>query len=840
LRAAGGGAVPFAEDDDLLDQVLRITAYDTNRPELGADTFFVRFLAEDAAAGKVKPAELAKMPSQMEAYLDRWWRAIQAEFGEEGDRKKRQQALVDLAGTLTAALGPIGRIDLEAINPSLVSEIEQDFVETVVQAVRRIVVRDPHGDYTLLHPRLRHYLRRKLKIDRYVQGLLKYCAQWSTHCSRYALNCYASHLTEAAAAAGQPERHRQTEALIELVTDCRFQDAYLAGIKDLRGLQADLQRALAAVARDDSREALPLLVNGALSLVRFRQKRLRPELIFKLASQGEVVAAERMLELFEMDRKWQQAALLEIAWLAGTVPSKDAQDQARALRVKTAAALQGVPGHDQRQMLLSWIATDLEGAPRLSSQGYLPNAPQPSDLRALLDTAAGISSEADISPEMLNPVVRGLKWEMLVAGNEAAGRGDEMSEDMFFAHYIGPELVAFAIADPQAGEQYLKEYLGVHSAYNYANYRFGSLWALLRPMLLHTEPGWIRANVAALLCSALAGGSGEFEEGLPLTLLALRAGAGEAQAAGELATCAAAFRKEANKLASGRTRGDTWGRYKRLFAALAQIQSLVGADVRAPGRDLLNEAVWMHYGFAGYQAPACLTLAEAVRVCHPAEEGDWISRCLESAQQAAHNIQEGTFCARTTARVNAMCERWWRPGLDVRREIAAITGEPRSERFAALHYIDHDYQGRGNPPRSFPLPDRVRNANTLAKLADAYQRGLPEFLRLNRGWEPEQPIPAGTPIHVPDPGLAPLLAARLAAEALVAPELSAAERVALIRSLVPVAALNPTALDTVLARLLLAERPTDSAILGRLAVLAPMPKDVQPDNLQGELTLVPP
>lgn len=62
----------------------------------------------------------------------------------------------------------------------------------------------------------------------------------------------------------------------------------------------------------------------------------------------------------------------------------------------------------------------------------------------------------------------------------------------------------------------------------------------------------------------------------------------------------------------------------------------------------------------------------------------------------------------------------------------------------------------------------------------------------------------GTTIHVLDPGLAPLLAARLAAETLVTPGRSDAERVALIRPLVPVAAANPTALDTVLAGLLLA------------------------------------
>jgi hypothetical protein len=835
LRAAGGGALQFAEDDGLLDQVLRVTAYDSNRPELGADTFFVRFLAEDAAAGKVRPVEIAKMPPQMEAYLDRWWRAMQAEFGEEGDRKKRHQAMVDLAGTLAAALGPIGRADLEAINPSLVSDIEQDFVDTVVQAVRRIVVRDPHGDYTLLHPRLRHYLRRKIKIDRYVQRLLKHSSQWRKHKSRYVLTYYAEHLAEAASKAGQPERHGQTEALVKLVTDRQFQDAYLAEIKDLRGLQADLQRGLEAAAGDDSPEALPLLVDSALSLVRFRRERLRPEPIFELATQGDIPAGRRMFELFEMDKKWQQLSLLEIAWLAASAQSKDVQEQARSLRREVAAAIAGLPRDDQRQMLLRWIEADLEGAPR--PQGNLPGAPEPSYLRALLDTAAGVSPEADISPEMLN---RGLNWNMLAIGNEAAGGADEQTEDMFFAHYIGPKIVAFAIVDPQAGERYLKEYLGVHSAYNYANYRFGSLWALLRPILQHPEPGWIRGKVAELLCSGIGGGSAEFEDGVPLTVLALRASAGDAGAAKELAECAAAFRQEASELGPGRDRGDTWGRYKRLLATLAQVQTFVGADVNAPSHDLLYDAVWMRYGFAGYQAPACLALAEAIRICHPAEEDDWITRCLESAQQAAHNIQEGTFCARTTARVNAMRGRWWLPGLELRQEIAAIKNDPRSDRFASLHYVDHNYEGRGAPPQSFQLPRRVRNANTLAMLADAYQRGLPEFLRLNRGWEPEQPIPARTPIHVPDPGLAPLLAARLAAETLVAPGLSAAERVALIRSLVPVAAANPTTLDTVLARLLLAERPVDPAILDRIAALAPMPKDAQQDDLKGELTLVPP
>jgi hypothetical protein len=75
---------------------------------------------------------------------------------------------------------------------------------------------------------------------------------------------------------------------------------------------------------------------------------------------------------------------------------------------------------------------------------------------------------------------------------------------------------------------------------------------------------------------------------------------------------------------------------------------------------------------------------------------------------------------------------------------------------------------------------------------------------------------------------------------LVAPGLADGVRGALIRSLVPVAAANPTALDTVLARLLLAERPADPATLQELAALAPVPGEAQPDGLQGNLTMVVP
>jgi hypothetical protein len=77
-------------------------------------------------------------------------------------------------------------------------------------------------------------------------------------------------------------------------------------------------------------------------------------------------------------------------------------------------------------------------------------------------------------------------------------------------------------------------------------------------------------------------------------------------------------------------------------------------------------------------------------------------------------------------------------------------------------------------------------------------------LNSEQGWSANQQLPPDTPVHMPDPGFAPHLAARLAGEALVDVGLAPDERVELIRNLVSTALPSPTALDTVLARLTLA------------------------------------
>ena len=79
------------------------------------------------------------------------------------------------------------------------------------------------------------------------------------------------------------------------------------------------------------------------------------------------------------------------------------------------------------------------------------------------------------------------------------------------------------------------------------------------------------------------------------------------------------------------------------------------------------------------------------------------------------------------------------------------------------------------------------------------------------------------PLNMPDPGFPPRLAARFAAEILADPTRSPQERIQRIRALVPVAAVDPTALDAVLGRLVLATAmasPNDIPLLeayGRIA-----------------------
>ena len=107
-----------------------------------------------------------------------------------------------------------------------------------------------------------------------------------------------------------------------------------------------------------------------------------------------------------------------------------------------------------------------------------------------------------------------------------------------------------------------------------------------------------------------------------------------------------------------------------------------------------------------------------------------------------------------------------------------------------------------------------------------------ELQLMNPTFDPDAPLPLDAVIALPDRKFAPLLAARFAAEVLAQP-LPKQQRVDLIRRLVSVASANQTTLDTVLARLLLAEAPTDPQALIAIRDLAPDVWMDEPTALKG-------
>lgn len=229
LAGLGEAGERIAGDPTLIGHIVEQAAYQ-NDPALGADPFYVRFLAEDVANALLSPAQIAEQPKGLDAYLDRWWKQIVQLAGDA--------PLRDLFGTLAAAVGPIARSDLEALNASLRDDWAGDFFEQVLARVRRLVRQDSGGRYGLAHPRLRHYVadpRRIGKINDYRSRLLDYCLRWREHRSPYALSFLASHLAEA----------DRLDELVQLFTG-EWIAAHWSVLRSFGALIADLDRAARA------------------------------------------------------------------------------------------------------------------------------------------------------------------------------------------------------------------------------------------------------------------------------------------------------------------------------------------------------------------------------------------------------------------------------------------------------------------------------------------------------------------------------------------------------------------------------------------------------------------
>jgi hypothetical protein len=763
-------------------------------------------LADIAERGPdAPPLDLSDLPPSLQGWYEQFWERMSS---------PQTRDWADWAGLYQPVVERLA-VAREAVTADwLGAQVGRPPAEVrsrVLEPWARVLSRGRRDDWRLIHRTFGEYLENRLDLrdadhkvaESYVGQRWGEFDQWDA----YGLRHTATHLAEAADHATGQQRHDLIAQLARLVTERGFQQAHLTKLRDPTLLQRDLDLAHRLAAKDEHQDAPFLLVPVALTQVLFHRQTLRPEVLFEAARDGEVQAAERLLDLFsaEIDADWRDAILLTVAWLAApSAPGETARvrDQVRGAR----------PGSPTVARLLDRLTATLDGVP--VQPASLPPAPTPPEAAMMVARIAGSADQS-----LLAGSAGGYPLHI---GIDPHQRGGELrGEGGYLSAVDGPQLVALAAERPGDGDPLLGRYLEVHRAYGYPQYRNGSLWELLAAVLLHPAQDWVRDWLARIGLVVLAAPNrGEFLEGLEIVVMALQANAGDAAAAHELAARRDAAVQQADALPPSpvRGQGDVWGVHRRRLAALAEAYRQFPTRGAAPA-ELAARAVAVGPGFAGITAPACLTMAETASVAAP---GDTllVARALAAAERSAHNIQDFTFCARTTARVAAIRERWWPlPPLDP-PQLASVIGRLSRDRsapeFSGMHVVGEDYQYREPPSRAL-MPQQMLTADTLDQLATVYQRPIEEFLRYNqeRGWTPDERLPSGTRVNVPDPGFPPLIAARLSAAVLAAgppsPEVSAQ-----LRHLVPVTGADVTALGTVLARLLLCSPTEDVQLLAQL------------------------
>jgi hypothetical protein len=378
--------------------------------------------------------------------------------------------------------------------------------------------------------------------------------------------------------------------------------------------------------------------------------------------------------------------------------------------------------------------------------------------------------------------------------------------------------VAFAKLDPATNTQYLESYIEIHASNRYRHYRSRSLAMLLDPILQYPDPSWVRQRVQQIATAALTVASMDFEDFLPLAVRGVQANAGDPVAVAELDAARQRLEAGAAGLDPDQGRTDSWSHLHRTASALAEVFA-VALGRANEAAELLRLARGLPKGFAGFRAPSALTLAESTRIAAPADAAAY-DAALTSAQAASHRIQDYQYCLQMTAMVNAMRARWADMSqMDVADTIGRFLDDPLAAEFCAVHRVGEQFQFRAQDQDKFqalPIPDEVGQARSLRAIADIFDV-KPDTLRLANNWiwgaTPEailiEPLQDGDEVSIPDPDFVPLLAARLAAEVSVANGLLPEQRSSLIQRLVRLTLPNPTAVDAVLARLILStvQRP---------------------------------
>ncbi len=757
------------------------------------EPLFSSLVSADVAAGG--EPRLAELEAQGVAGVRDYFRADFAQLQQRVDSEAAEEVL----GLLAVVRGGIALAEIAAA-----LGVTKLRVDRAVAPMRRFL---RGGDRVrLMHRELQRIVAQELflpaDLDRFAEKLATWCAtfapRWDTETPEYALRHGIGHLAERVRAHAEPaERSAWSGRLAEAVNDT-FVDLHERRIGHPRALMDDLDRALAACALDTGELGYLRVVRTATLAARFRREGLRPARTFDLARQGDLDGARRRLAAFAVDEPWRQATSLVCAWLAAPAAAEEAR---RLLHVTSGGLAPGL------ELLAGRVAVDVDGAPPPATALQAP----PDEWRArsivaqiggrIPDDPSALAEPLVAGEQVLEELERGRETSLTWTGGAApAPTSDEAP--VYRAEVEGPMLVSYAAAAPLGGKELLRDYIVLHAANPYVQYRNRSLWALLLSVVHHPDTALVQELVEQLTTAALGGGSVIVDDCLVLTGLAVLSLNGHVEAPAVFEERITEVRDEAGRLSHERGQGDSWSGHKRRLGCLAESVAKL-LDDRPGAAALVEQGLGLPFGYAGYQAPGCLTLAESALVCGAGD--DAVQAALRAAVTAAHNVQDPRFCARTTSRINALTRRWW-PAMPLDDTVARFLADPAAPQFAGVHVVGEPYERRAQHPGMVPLPNRIRHARTFATLArDVYECSVQELLRINAGtpWGPDDLLPDGLEVAVPDPELAPLLAARFAAEALAVAELSPEARRSTIQRLVPLAVTNVTAMDTILGRLLL-------------------------------------
>jgi hypothetical protein len=659
--------------------------------------------------------------------------------------------------------------------------------ETDVQALAQrlhdfgLVKLNLPGRSIRLHDYIREYLEGVLPDRARVHGRL--IDAWKRERqlpAGYPVQHIVFHLVESLTDAAQvPQRATQ---LVDLLTDERF-DKYQRQHGDATALDRMLALAIRRVA-ESTADDVPGLMTSLVLLRKSHAARARDAaLVFQHAAQGRLTAAAELLSLFEADRHWDTLARLLISWVS---PAEKA-DEAKALAEATAQSCDEF--HLRRA--LEWVRLSPHGVP--AGLREISGGPDLKYVSAILQRAGGAEAIEGLEP---------LNYEALISGTDAVG---------FIAERDAPDLVAFAKLDPGSNTQYLQRYIAIHAANRYEYYRNHSLWMLLQPILEFPDPTWVRPMVQHVVTAALTVASVDFEEFLPRAILGVRARQGDALAAAELEQAREQLLGDARSLRPEEGRTDSWSYVHRRAATLAEVLALA-LDRRDDAADLLALARQLPKGFAGFRAFSALTLTESTVVA-AANDKPARDAALTSATAASHRIQDHRFCVQVTAMVNAMRSRWAEiPAGQLEATVDRFLDNPLAGEFCAVHRVLEAFEYRAQDQHHFqalPIPQSTREARTLRDIATVFDERPDALVNVN-GWiwaGPEGPLTEvlqkGDEVNIPDPEFVPILAARFAAEALAADGLTPERRSLIVQRLVRMALPNPTALDTILGRLML-------------------------------------